>query len=439
LQQTSENMDESPTNFPEKGSPPDRSALSEPSHQLGASLLEFTEVIVVWRRFIVWFVISVTFLVTLIALLSPKWYKATASIFPAQQTNLFSGLEGISSLVSNFSSGSKLASLTGPSEAERYIGILQSENALLKVIDKFDLTKVYDITNYPREKTKEALLGNVQFDITDEGALTITVYDKDPNRAAEMANYFVEVLNDINSHLLAQNAKGNREFIEQRYNKNLEDIHQAEERLKDFQLKYGVIAMPEQIEASIKAGATVYAQLANKEIQLGVLKRMLSETHPSVMAAQAEVDAIKKKLSEMNMGDNSTPNEMKILVPFRQTPQLAADYIRLYRDVEIQYKILQLLTPLYEQAKVEEQRNTPSVVVLDRALAPERKAKPKVSLYALLSLVISTGVAICVVFLVVGTRRLKTANPDRFGFIVRTVRADWFGLKSFPWKTNLRR
>ncbi|HUL44196.1 MAG TPA: GNVR domain-containing protein, partial [Bacteroidota bacterium] len=368
-------------------------------------MLEFFEVIVVWRRFIVWFVIIVTFLVTLIAFLSPKWYKATASIFPAQQTNLFSGLEGISSLVNNFSSGSRLASLTGPSEAERYMGILQSENALMKVIDKFDLTKVYDITNYPREKTKEALLGNLRFDITDEGALTITVYDKDPNRAAEMANYFVEVLNDINSHLLAQNAKGNREFIEQRYNKNLDDIHQAEERLKDFQLKYGVIAMPEQIEASIKAGATVYAELANKEIQLGVLKRTLSDTHPSVVAAQAEVDAIKKKLGEMNMGDKSATDEMKILVPFRQTPQLAADYIRLYRDVEIQYKILQILTPLYEQAKVEEQRNTPSVVVLDKALVPERKAKPKVSLYALLSLVISTGVAICVVFVVIGTQR----------------------------------
>ena len=432
-------MDDPSTNFPAQASRPGSSEPREPSNQLGASLLEFFEVIVVWRRFIVWFVIIVTFLVTLIAFLSPKWYKATASIFPAQQTNLFSGLEGISSLVNNFSSGSRLASLTGPSEAERYMGILQSENALMKVIDKFDLTKVYDITNYPREKTKEALLGNLRFDITDEGALTITVYDKDPNRAAEMANYFVEVLNDINSHLLAQNAKGNREFIEQRYNKNLDDIHQAEERLKDFQLKYGVIAMPEQIEASIKAGATVYAELANKEIQLGVLKRTLSDTHPSVVAAQAEVDAIKKKLGEMNMGDKSATDEMKILVPFRQTPQLAADYIRLYRDVEIQYKILQILTPLYEQAKVEEQRNTPSVVVLDKALVPERKAKPKVSLYALLSLVISTGVAICVVFVVIGTQRLKASDPDRFGFIVRAVRADWFGLKSFPWKTVSRK
>jgi len=401
----------------------------EDNKPLGSTLLDFFIIVAQWRRFIVWFVLTVTILTTVIALVSPKWYKATASVFPAEQTNLFSGIEGISSLMKNFSPVGKLASLTGPTEAERYVGILKSENALIKVVDKFGLTKIYDITSYPRMNTIKELLGNVQLEITDEGTLQINVYDKDPQRAAGMANYFVEILNEINSNLQVQNARGNRAFIEQRYNKNLEDIRKSEEALKTFQLKFGVIAMPEQTEASIKAGATIYARLAAKEIELSVLKRTLSETHPSITAAQIEVDEIKKKLSEMNSGSKSPTDEMKILVPFRQAPQLAADYVRLYRDVEIQYKILQFITPLFEQAKVEEQRSTPSVVVLDKALVPERKAKPKVSLYALLSLVISTGVALIIVFSIVGIQRLRALDPERSNTIINAIRNDWFGLR----------
>jgi tyrosine-protein kinase Etk/Wzc len=398
---------------------------------LGATILDFFVIITRWRRFIVWFVLSITFLTAIITLVSPKWYKATASVFPAEQTNLFSGLEGISSLMKNFSPVGKLASLAGPSDAERYVGILKSENALIKVIDKFGLTSVYNISSYPRLNTLKELIGNVQFEITDEGTLQISVYDKDPNRAADMANYFVEILNEINSNLQVQNAKGNRLFIEQRYNKNLEDIRKSEEAFKSFQLKYGVIAMPEQTEASIKAGAAIYAELAAKEIELSILKRTLSDTHPSITESQIEVDEIKKKLKEMNTGSQTSTDEMKIIVPFRQTPQLATDYIRLYRDVEIQYKILQFITPLYEQAKVEEQRSTPSVVLLDKALVPEKKTKPKISLYTLIAFVASLLLSILTVFLLEGLQRLRELDPIRFNAIADHFKSDWVSLK---WK-----
>jgi uncharacterized protein involved in exopolysaccharide biosynthesis len=68
---------------------------------------------------------------------------------------------------------------------------------------------------------------------------------------------------------------------------------------------------------------------------------------------------------------------MMLLVPFAEVPDLGAEYLHRYRDVEIQYRILQFLTPLFEQAKVEEQRSTPSVLVLDRAYPAERKSRPK--------------------------------------------------------------
>lgn len=393
-------------------------------------LLEAADVVVRRRKMIAWTVAAATTLAVLLALVLPKWYKATASVFPADQANLLAGLDGISSLAKSFGGGGRsLGSLTGPTEEERYLAILKSETALMKVIEKFDLQKVYDITRYPRSETIKELLSNVDFRVADEGNVEIAVYDKDPQRAADMANYFVDVLNETNSQLQAQNARGSREFIEQRYNENMAEIRRGEEAMLAFQLKHGVIAMPEQTEASIKAGAEMYAQLASKEIEYNVLRRSLGPDHPSTQSMAVEVAEIRKMLRAMSLGTRDIPGEMKILVPFNKTPELSAQYIRLFRDVEIQYKILQFIAPLYEQAKVEEKRSTPSVIVLDRAVLPERKAKPKILIYALVGFVVSSLVSLLAVFLAEAVARIRSRDPERFASIVRTARADWFGLR----------
>jgi tyrosine-protein kinase Etk/Wzc len=96
-----------------------------------------------------------------------------------------------------------------------------------------------------------------------------------------------------------------------------------------------------------------------------------------------EIAELKKKIEEMNRGTGPADGEMHILVPFRSIPDLGAEYIRKFRAVEVQYKIMQFLTPLYEQAKIEERRQTPSVIVLDRAYPAERKSRPKRSLIIL--------------------------------------------------------
>lgn len=133
--------------------------------------------------------------------------------------------------------------------------------------------------------------------------------------------------------------------------------------------------------------------------------------------------AIEIELSELNKKISSFP-------------QTAVESFRLYRDVAIQQKITEFLAPLYEQAKVEEHRSTPSVVVLDKAGIPERKAKPKVSLYALLALVISSLVSLMLVFSVEGLHRVKSIVPERYNGIVSVLRSDWFGLrvKGLLWK-----
>jgi len=374
-------------------------------------LIDFLSVIMKYRKFISCFILLITVITTVIALLLPKWYKSTASVFPAEKADLLGGLEGIASLAKSFSPGKALSSLSGNTETDRYTAILKSATVLNAVIQKFDLIHVYDITSYPMEKTAKELLDNVEFTVETEGNLTITVYDQDPQRAADMANYFVEMLNTKNTELQVQNAHGNRQFIEERYKKNLSDLAAAEDTLKAFQKKYGVIALPEQVEASIKALAEITGQLAIKEVQANVLRRTQSLDNPTLMATQIEIDEIRNKLSQMNSGANFSKNEMNVFVPFSKMPDLGGEFIRRFRDVEIQYKILQFITPLFEQAKVEERRQTPSVLVLDKAGPAERKSKPKISLFCLLGFTCSLLISLFIVYFLEFIDRMKRVFP----------------------------
>lgn len=392
-------------------------------------ILEILTILTKHRKFIARFVLLATLGAGVAAFVLPKWYKSTASVFPAEKADLLGGLEGISSLAKSFVPGKALSALGGNNDIDRYMAILKSGAVLGAVIDKFDLVHVYDITTYPKEKTVKELLSNTIFNVEDEGYLTVTVFDKDPQRAADMANYFVEMLNKTNSELLVQNARGNRTFIEERYKKNLADLAAAEDSLKAFQQKYGVVAMPEQTEATIKTTSELAGQLALKEVQMGVLLRTQSPDNPAVEQQRIEIDELRKKMNQMSSGAGIPDGEMKVLVPFSRVPELGSQYIRRYRDVEIQYKILQFITPLYEQAKVEEHRETPSVLVLDRAGPAERKAKPKISLYMLMGFVISLVLSLLVVFAIEAAAKVRGTNPERFNHVLEEAKSDWFGIR----------
>ncbi len=402
----------------------------------GSAMLNFFALMIKHQRFATRFVVGITLTVAMVSFVVPSWYKSTASVFPAERTDLLGALDGVSSLMKSFSPSRALSSLTGNTEMDRYLAILKSSTVLHAVIEKFDLVHVYDITSYPVEKTTKELLSNVEFLQEPEGNLTITVYDRDPQRAADMANFFVDRLNAANAELQVQNARANRAFIEQRYRKNLADLAAAEDSMRAFQQRYGVIAVPEQTEASIKAGAELTAQLALREVQAGVLKRTQASDHPAVVAAEVEVQELQRKLGQMNAGTGPGNGEMNVFIPFKRVPHLGLEYVRRYREVEIQYKILQFITPLFEQAKVEEKRQTPSVIVLDRASPAERKAKPKVALYTLIAFVGSLLVAVLVVFTREMFETLRRAQPDHVNAIVHAVRTEWLGLRFRRNKTD---
>lgn len=393
---------------------------------VGSTFIEFLTVVVKYRWFLLWFVLIITTGATAYALLAPKWYKSTASVLPAEKTDLLSTLSGLSNLAKGFSASKGLAALTGAnSESDRYMAILMSATVTDDVIKKFDLRKDYDMEDDYYEKVVKEWQSNFELEIQDEGNLTLTVYDKNPQKAADIANYLIERLNQLNTSLSVTNAKANREFVEKRYFQNITDINNLENAMKEFQQRYGVIAVPEQLEATVKSMSEIYAELYKKEIELNVFKQTYGKDHPLTVTSEIEMNEVKKKIDMLNKGTDSSQKDVKLLIPFKQAPELGNEYLKIYRNLEIQYKILEFVQPLYEQAKVEEARNTPSVLVLDKAFPADRKSKPKASIFALVSLVSSILLGLFIVFFAEMIKKMKIYAPDNYNFIKNQIRADF--------------
>lgn len=328
------------------------------------SMIKFFVIILKWKKFILYNTTIVFFLIIGISLLLPNWYKSTANILPPKQQDIFGSTLGTSSLLKGLAGSKALGGLTKGNSNYNYFAILRSRTTMLKVVEKFGLLEVYNIPPDKIDDAIKTLEENTKFELQDDDNITIEVFDKDPYRATEMANFFVEILNTKSIQLATQEARNNREFIEKRLISCKMDLQNAEDQLKSFQEKKDIFISDDAKNSSIAAYAELYAEKAKKEIQIEVLNSMVSSDNQVLNQLKQEYKMLSKKLSSF--------------------PSSGLKGIRLYREVVIQQKLLEFLLPLYEQAKIEEQKDIPVLLILDKAVPPTKKAKPQRSLIVVL-------------------------------------------------------
>lgn len=330
-----------------------------------------------WKWFILVYFVATMIAVTVVILLIPRSYKAEASVLPPTQSEL-SNLGGISSMLQNIGPLLGKTGLGSGAQTYTYLAILNSRTVMDSVIKKFDLVKVYKITQDTLYMAEKKLRGNSNFDLDQNNAIDISVYDRSPVRAAEMANYFVTLLNKIFVRVSVEEAKNNAIFMKQRYEKNVADLKEAGDTLQAFQEHYGVYDMPAQAKAAITAGADLEAQKIAAQVELGVFQQQFGSGTPQVRLKELQIEELQKKLDQMrNGGGNNIAGGGGVLPAFKNVPRLGIEYLRLYTNLEIQSKLLGFIAPMYEQAKIEEEKSTPAVIVLDKAIVPERPATPK--------------------------------------------------------------
>ncbi|MCB0744824.1 MAG: hypothetical protein KDC67_13030 [Ignavibacteriae bacterium] len=359
---------------------------------------DYLSVLYKWQKFLIINLLIVGIIATTISFLIPKTYRATAAVILAPESSM--GLGGLSGLISGGSTMSLGAKLFGMSSTDEdlILGLLNSRTIIEKVVNKFNLYEYYDEDeerNY--DKLIKSMSGDLSFEPNEYGMVEISVVNKNPEQSAEIANYFVYLADSVNIELAIRNAKNNRIFVERRYQKNIDDLKSAEDSMYAFQKKYGIFAVPEQLEASVKAAAEIEGLLTQRELMLDMLKATSGESSPQYTNLLSEVTVLRKKVNELKYADklSSTSN---VLFPFKKAPDMIIEYYRLFREVEIQSKIMEFSLPIFEQAKLDEQKSIPTLLVVDKAVAPQLKYSPKKSVIILGSLFLLSFILIPLVF-----------------------------------------
>ncbi|GBD92389.1 tyrosine-protein kinase ptk [bacterium BMS3Abin04] len=336
--------------------------------------LDYIYVLYKWKKFIIINMILILLITAGLSLLIDNKYKAKATVMLPQNSQLGgSALSGVLSGASSILGGS----LFGANDnSDRMLGILSSRTVLTKVIKRFNLLEYYGFSKYKNDRTLKALRGDVSFDMDENGMIEITMIHKDSVKSAQIVNYFVNLLDSLNRKFSLKEATDYRIFVEKRYKKNLEDLKNAEDMFEKFQAKNGVYVIPDQLEFAIKAVGDLEVQLTQKQIESDLVKATKGKNSPTYKDLQIQISLLNNKLNGLKYGDKSVERSI-IFFPFIKAPEIQKRYFRLYREIEIQGKIQEFIMPIYEQAVMEEHKNMPTIVVLDKAVPPELKYSPK--------------------------------------------------------------
>ena len=359
------------------------------------------------RKFILKNVIIVSLLSIIMSLLLPKWYASKAVVLSsgAGQFNFLSSISPIP--VADFG----LSTIN--EDINNFIAILQSRTVKEYMVKKFNLVDRYKQRDI--EFAMEAFEEKIELEVTEEGTLEITIFDKDPLMAKEMVNEVLFMLDQINQSIGMEAGKYNREFLENRININKKDLEKAELALKTFQEKTGIIDLVAQLSSTMQMSAqaynsifeaytALYAKKIETETELAVAKTTLSNNNPTIMQLEkllkeqtVQLEQLMIKLDEklqyllsnISPAQIDTVPNIEFSVSFNTLPSLGLENARLIREVELQSTIQEILIPQFEQAKLEETKNIPTLQIIDKPKVALNKARPKRSLIVIASTVMS--------------------------------------------------
>jgi uncharacterized protein involved in exopolysaccharide biosynthesis len=363
----------------------------------------------------------------------PKRYTTSTRLMPPDPQST-SGMMMMAEMAQK--TGGGLAATAGDllglkSSGALFVGMLQSETIENHLVQSFDLRKIYS-ARLLEDARKELSKNTVVQEDRKSGIITITVTDRSPQRAAAIANAYVNELNTMVAQLSTSSAHRERVFLEDRLQSVKRDLGNAEGQLAQFSSKNSTLDIQQQGKAMLDAASNLAGQMIAAESELQGMRQIYTENNARVRELSARVGELRKELdkiggTESNVGrarrsdtdpsaDPVTDSSADMPYPsIRRLPLLGAKYADYYREAKIQETVYELLTQQNELAKVEEAKETPSVKVLDAAEVPEKKSYPPRLIVIGLGTILALAVA---VICVLGKTRWRQMDPEDEGKVL---------------------
>jgi uncharacterized protein involved in exopolysaccharide biosynthesis len=330
-------------------------------------------------------ILKLTFGATLVVfiyllLISPITYNAQVTILPPAERDQISGLGSLlaGGEVTDFLSG-KFA----PGNSQLFLEILKSRSAAEYVVKKHNLKEFFNSEN-DYEATNE-LQKALNLELSKEGIITLSVNvetnpipiifsDKDSIKklSASISNSYVEALDKINREKVSYRAKRAREYIEQQIEQTKIELDSAELSLMEFQKTNKTISLPEQLTSAIESAAKLKAEIVNTEVEIGLLEPNLRADNKVLLSLKSKLNELQKEYRKFDIDSDD------YLVAFSNVPELGMDLAKLVRAVKIKNEVYLLLQQQYYREKIQENRDVPTIDVLDEAIPPRKQSSPRI-------------------------------------------------------------
>jgi len=301
-------------------------------------------------------------------LITPKYVSTAVIMPPQQQSSSVSAMLG--QLGGLASAAGSIAGLKNPNDL--YVGMLQSRTISDNLIERYKLQERYnkDTLDETREK-----LAKVRFVSNGkDGLIGVSVEDKDPKFAAELANAHVTELAVLTKGLAITEAARRRVFFEKQLKAAKEELANAEVAMRKMQETTGMLQLEGQVKGLIANEAQLQGTIAAKSVQLQSMRSFATANNPDYLRLQEEMRGLQGQLEKLQKGQTRAGD---VMIPSGKIPEVGVEYIRTLRDVKYYETIFELLAKQYELAKIDEAKDSSMIQQLDLAVPAQEKIKPK--------------------------------------------------------------
>ncbi len=364
-----------------------------PPEDVGLSLFDLALPLVESWKLLVFGPVVAGLTALTIATYTPPTFTAKTTFVPPQQQQ--------STAASVLSSLGPLAGLAAGSglqtPSDQYVSLMRSVSVSDRIIDAFGLMEQYK-TKF-RVDARKLLGENARFAIgKKDGLITVEVDDLSPQRAADMANAYVDELRRMTESIALTEAQQRRKFFEGQLQQTKEKLVLAQQALQASGLTEG--ALKAEPKSAAETYARLRAEIAATEVRLSTLRRSLTDSAPEIQQQQGALETLRRQLAQY---EKTT------------TVQGGPDYIGKYREFKYQETLFDLLARQYELARVDESREGTLIQVVDRATPPEMKSKPRRGAITIITTLVAAALLVGFVLVRRSWREslAEPANSDR--------------------------
>ena len=306
----------------------------------------------------------------------PRLYSSSTLILPPQQQQ--------SSAAATLMQLGALAGVSGGAfggggQDEMYVAFLKTQRVQSALVEKFKLQQRYEVDTAEDARIRLAKFVQVSND-KKAGLISISVDDRDPEFAAQLANAHVDELRSMLESLSVTEAQQRRAFFAEQVERTRKSLRDAESRFKSEQERTGLVAVQVLAESGARMQVDLQSQIAAAEVQVQMLGRFMTSQSPQMQRALSQLAALKSKLATLQGGGTSSGE--------RNVSPAQENAIQAYRDVQVLQASLEMLVRQLELAKLDEAREGPMLQQVDVAVPSLHPSKPKRLYYAVVSFIL---------------------------------------------------